>query len=165
MAPDNRQPLIVHSSSLSTNRTTQTQPSNREELDMTGEEAQARFDPEACLFVGNLSIQQPPSVLVKDLQDFFRKFGLCYAHVKYRPRKQLQNGHGSNSLATLPSAWVQFTVAEDANKALESHSQKPFELHGRQLRVEKARGQRAAQLIPMSGYYHGSLVPTPFWYY
>lgn len=23
----------------------------------------------------------------------------------------------------------------------------------------------AAQLIPMSGYYHGSLVPTPFWYY
>lgn len=33
-------------------------------------------------------------------------------------------------------------VVEDADRALESHQQQPFELHGRQLRVEKARGQR-----------------------
>ncbi|KAL1995481.1 hypothetical protein VTN49DRAFT_1668 [Thermomyces lanuginosus] len=165
MCSDNRQPLIVHSSSLSTNRSTQTPPSQQEEEDMTGEEAQARFDPEACLFVGNLSVQQPPSVLVRDLQELFRRFGLCYAHVKYRPRKKLRKGHCSDSLATLPSAWVQFTVVEDADRALESHQQQPFELHGRQLRVEKARGQRAAQIASTSAYYQGSFMPAPYFYY
>ncbi|KAJ5884974.1 hypothetical protein N7495_009484 [Penicillium taxi] len=88
--------------------------------------AQGLFSPDACIFAGNLSTKISIDKLAEDLKSTFEKFGACHVKIKQDKKKGL------------PGAFVQFESAEDAKSALESG---PTSLHGRCLRIERARGR------------------------
>ncbi|KAJ5460153.1 uncharacterized protein N7458_001705 [Penicillium daleae] len=94
--------------------------------------AQGLFPPEACIFVGNLSTKVPTETLTEDLKSVFTSFGACHVKIKQDKKKGL------------PGAFVQFERVEDANAALSSDESTI--LHGRMLRIERAKGRRTACL-------------------
>ncbi|KAJ5768029.1 hypothetical protein N7533_000612 [Penicillium manginii] len=100
--------------------------------------AQGLFPPDACIFVGNLCSKMDQGRQKIDIEQYFDNFGRCYAKVKIDKHTQL---HG---------AFVQFEKMP--KKVLDRAAQGlPINLHDRDLRVERAKGQRTARLSLRSG--------------
>ncbi|KAL1962428.1 hypothetical protein VTN77DRAFT_9699 [Rasamsonia byssochlamydoides] len=99
--------------------------------------AQGLFSPDACLFVGNLSIRVPAEKLSKDLQALYSRFGKCHVKIKYDGKRRL------------PTAFLQFEKVDDAMVALLCSEH--VYLHNRRLRVEKAFCRRTCILGLRSG--------------
>ncbi|GAD92174.1 RNA binding domain protein [Paecilomyces variotii No. 5] len=94
--------------------------------------AQGLFPPSACLFIGNLSTQVSRHQLARDLEARFAVFGNCHVKIKYDKKNQL------------PTAFLQFERMQDAEAALQ-YDNAPV-LHGRVLRIERAKSRRTASL-------------------
>ncbi|KAI9927996.1 hypothetical protein ASPWEDRAFT_29385 [Aspergillus wentii DTO 134E9] len=92
--------------------------------------AQGLFPPDACVFVGNLSIKVSLDTLTEDLGDKFSCFGRCHVKIKQDKKKGL------------PGAFVQFEEVDAASAALAWNE--CTVMHDRWLRVERARGRRTA---------------------
>ncbi|KAJ5965910.1 hypothetical protein N7481_012624 [Penicillium waksmanii] len=102
--------------------------------------AQGLFSPDACLFIGNLCSKTNKEQQEREIESVFAVYGPCYAKVKIDKGSAL---HG---------AFVQFEKVEDAQKVLHRDAQgHPINLNGRNLRVERAKGQRTARLSLRSG--------------
>ncbi|KAL2009185.1 hypothetical protein VTN00DRAFT_7379 [Thermoascus crustaceus] len=114
-------------------------PRRRDRLyeEPTAKNSQGLFLPAACLFVGNLSTKLPMEKLAEDVRAKFSSFGRCHVKIKYDKKKGL------------PSAFIQFERVEHADAALLSNGSTM--LHGRWLRIERAKGRRTAWLGLRSG--------------
>ncbi|KAJ5118611.1 hypothetical protein N7526_010248 [Penicillium atrosanguineum] len=126
-----KQPFVTHVGTQYARR------GDRMQEEPSAKNAQGLFSPDACIFIGNLSTKVPAEQLAEDLKRVFLQFGPCHVKIKQDKKRNL------------PGAFVQFERVEDANAALECDQS--TELHGRYLRVEKAKGRRTALLGFRSG--------------
>ncbi|RAL06403.1 uncharacterized protein BO80DRAFT_470506 [Aspergillus ibericus CBS 121593] len=92
--------------------------------------AQFMLPPEARLHVGNLDRDVSTNVLENELEVLFAPFGTCWAQVRQGKANSLMSG------------WVQFQHPAHAEAVLQSDRVGRFDLRGRTLRIEIARGIR-----------------------
>ncbi|PYI02151.1 hypothetical protein BO78DRAFT_454541 [Aspergillus sclerotiicarbonarius CBS 121057] len=90
--------------------------------------AQSLLPKEARLHVGNLKSGVPVNILENELEKLFAPFGTCWAQVRWGKNYKLLSG------------WVQFEHPASVEAVLHSNRVGKFELMGRRLRIEIARG-------------------------
>ncbi|KAJ5124750.1 uncharacterized protein N7515_008575, partial [Penicillium bovifimosum] len=93
--------------------------------------AQGLFLPDACVFVGNLSIRYTLEQLEEDLTTLVSPFGKCHVKVRMSAKDK-----------ALPVGFVQFEDIKCAQAALRQNGE--LRLHNRTLRLESSKARRTA---------------------